>query len=84
VWAYGGGGVAAYELSAGIRGDPTPGPYDGRGNCYIEFGDELVGRVEVDFLSGPHPTASFAAPSAAITAEKRDFASSRRARWFGT
>jgi sulfide:quinone oxidoreductase len=84
VFAEGAGRVVADQLIGRIRGDATPAPYDGRGNCYIEFGDELVGRVEVDFLSGPRPTASFAAPSPAITAEKREFASSRRARWFGT
>ena len=84
VFAEGAGRVVADELIARIRGDGQAGAYDGRGNCYIEFGDELVGRVEVDFLSGPSPTASFAPPSATITEEKREFTSSRRARWFGT
>jgi sulfide:quinone oxidoreductase len=83
VFAEGAGRVVADEIVARIRGDGAADAYDGRGNCYIEFGDELVGRVEVDFLSGPSPTSFFAAPSPAITAEKREFASSRRARWFG-
>ena len=57
--------------------------YDGRGSCYIEFGAGRVGRVDVDFLSGPKPTGTFQEPSAALVAEKEHFGSSRRARWFG-
>jgi NADH dehydrogenase FAD-containing subunit len=51
---------------------------------YIEFGSRRVGRVDIDFLSGPTKTGSFNAPSAALVAEKEHFGSSRRARWFGT
>jgi sulfide:quinone oxidoreductase len=83
VFAEGAGRVVADQLISRIRGDGMPGAYDGRGNCYVEFGDELVGKVDVDFLTGPRPTAAFSPPSPEITAEKREFASSRRARWFG-
>ena len=58
------------------------GYYDGLGSCYIEFGAGRVGRVDVDFLSGPKPTGTFQAPSDALVAEKEEFGSSRRARWF--
>jgi sulfide:quinone oxidoreductase len=75
--------VVAETLIARIRGDELPGPYDGRGSCYIEFGAGQVGRVDVDFLSGPKPTGTFQAPSAALVAEKEHFGSRRRARWFG-
>jgi sulfide:quinone oxidoreductase len=75
--------VVADELIARIRGTAPPAPYDGRGSCYIEFGDDLVGRVDVDFFSGPKPTGVFTPPSAAVTAEKRDFTAERLARWFG-
>jgi hypothetical protein len=38
----------------------------------------------VDFFSTTgHPTGTFVAPSMDTAAEKADFASSRRARWFG-
>ena len=56
----------------------------GRGSCYVEFGGGRVGRVDVDFLSGPKPTGMFREPSAALVAEKEQFGSSRRARWFGS
>ena len=49
----------------------------------MEFGQGRVGRVNVDFLSGPHPTGSLDEPSAEYAAEKVEFGSSRRARWFG-
>ena len=40
--------------------------------------------VDVDFFSGPKPTGTYQAPSAALVAEKQQFGSSRRARWFDT
>jgi sulfide:quinone oxidoreductase len=61
-----------------------PALYLGQGSCYIEFGHGRVGRVDIDFLSGPTRTGSFKAPSADLVAEKEHFGSSRRARWFGT
>ena len=76
--------VVAESLIARSRGGEKPGDYDGRGSCYIEFGAGRVGRVDVDFLSGPKPTGSFQAPSTDLVAEKERFGSSRSARWFGT
>jgi sulfide:quinone oxidoreductase len=83
VFAEGAARVAAAEILTEIRGGETPAGYDGRGSCYIEFGAGQVGRVDVDFLSAPKPTGTFQAPSSAIVAEKQEFGSSRRARWFG-
>jgi sulfide:quinone oxidoreductase len=82
VFAEGAARVVADELIAQIRGSDAPPPYDGTATCYVEFGDELVGRVSVDFFSGQSPTGVFSEPSAAITAEKAAFGASRRARWF--
>ena len=59
------------------------GLYDGLGQCLIEFGGGRVGRVDVDFLSGPKPIGVFQPPSPALVAEKKEFGASRRARWFG-
>lgn len=83
VFAEGAARTAASALIAEIRGEAPPAPYDGLGSCYIEFGSGRVGRVDVDFLSGPKPTGAYQKPSAALVAEKREFGSSRRARWFG-
>jgi sulfide:quinone oxidoreductase len=76
--------VVADQLIARIRGDDQPAGYDGTGSCYIEFGDDEVARVDVDFFSTPgHPSGSFTAPSEAVAAEKADFGATRAARWFG-
>ena len=83
VFAEGAARVVAASLIATIRGDEQPGPYGGLGSCYIEFGAGRVGRVDVDFLSGPKPTGAFREPSAALVAEKHEFGASRAARWFG-
>lgn len=82
VFAEGAARVVAESVIARIRGGEQPGAYDGRGICFIEFGAGRIGRVEVDFLSGPKPTGSFGEPSAELAADKQHFGSSRRARWF--
>jgi sulfide:quinone oxidoreductase len=82
VFAEGAARVVAKQLIARAGRGEQPPPYDGRGSCYIEFGSGRVGRVDIDFLSGPKPTGTFQAPSDALVAEKREFGSSRRARWF--
>jgi sulfide:quinone oxidoreductase len=83
VFAEGAARVVAASLIATLRGGERPQPYGGIGSCYIEFGAGRVGRVDVDFLSGPKPTGTFQEPSAALVAEKHHFGSSRSVRWFG-
>ena len=83
VFAEGAARVVATDLIAQVTGSEPPLPYSGAGSCYVEFGAQQVGRVDVDFFSGPVPTGSFAGPSAALAGEKAYFGSSRRARWFG-
>jgi sulfide:quinone oxidoreductase len=84
VFAEGAARVVAASLIATLRGGEQPGAYGGLGSCYIEFGGGRVGRVDVDFLSGPKPTGTFREPSAALVIEKHQFGSSRSARWFGS
>lgn len=83
VFAEGAARVVAQNLIAEWRDADQAARYGGQGSCYIEFGQGRVGRVDVDFLSGPSPTGTYRAPSAALVAEKEHFGSSRRARWFG-
>lgn len=83
VFAEGAARVVAASLLAAMRGEAQPERYGGAGTCYIEFGGGRVGRVDVDFFSGPKPTGEFHAPSPALVAEKDDFGATRRARWFG-
>jgi sulfide:quinone oxidoreductase len=83
VFAEGAARTVAETLIAEQRGGDGAAGYGGQGSCYIEFGGGRVGRVDVDFLSGPSPTGTYSAPSAALIAEKERFGASRRARWFG-
>jgi sulfide:quinone oxidoreductase len=83
IFAESAGRAVAEHLLAEIRNAGTPRPYDGAGACYIEFGDDTVGRVDVDFLTGPTVTAPFTPPSLEVAGEKKQFARDRRARWFG-
>lgn len=69
-------------LVATLKGGPRPPPYSGAAVCYIETGGGTVAKVDVDFLSGPRPTALFTAPSAEVAEEKRRFGEVRARRWF--
>jgi sulfide:quinone oxidoreductase len=82
VFAEGAARVVAQQLIAELRGGAPPDRYLGQGSCYVEFGDGRVGRVDIDFLSGPEKTGTFKGPSTELAAEKELFGSSRRARWF--
>lgn len=84
VFSEGAARVVASSIVARRRDREQPDGFDGRGACYVEFGSGLVGRVDVDFLSGPKPTGTFREPSLELVAEKKHFGASRRARWFGT
>jgi sulfide:quinone oxidoreductase len=83
VFAEGAARVAADSVIAELQGGEEPPAYTGEGSCYVEFGANRVGRVDVNFLSGPSPTGSFLNASAALVGEKEHFGSSRRRRWFG-
>jgi len=76
--------VVADDIAARLRGDVLQRRYEGAGSCYIEFGRGLVGKVEANFLGGPAPTARLVGPSRELAAEKEEFASTRRERWFGS
>ncbi|GLQ54047.1 NAD(P)/FAD-dependent oxidoreductase [Devosia nitrariae] len=83
VFAEGAAKAVASALIARINGAGEPVQYDGFGTCYIEFGAGRIGKVEVDFFSGPTPTGNYYEPSVALRADKEHFGSSRRQRWFG-
>jgi sulfide:quinone oxidoreductase len=85
------GGIAEGEaatvanvLIAQLTGGSAPAPYDGAAGCYVELGDDLVGRIDVNFLSYDTPVAKFSAPTAALSEEKTAWGSTRVDRWFGS
>lgn len=75
--------VVAADIAATLAGSEPPAPFEGSGICYAEFGEGLVGKVEVSFLRGEKPEAQRYEPSVAWAAEKGEFGATRRARWFG-
>lgn len=83
VFAEGAARVVAAAIIAQLRGGPSPEAYKGAGTCYVEFGRGQIGKVDVDFLSGPKPVGTFHGASEALVAEKAYFGSSRIQRWFG-
>ena len=83
VFAEGAAKAVAEALIARIQDKGKGNLYAGAGTCYIEFGGGRIGKVEVDFFSGPKPTGTYWKPSVELRSEKERFGSSRRARWFG-
>ena len=84
VFAEGAAKVAADSIIAEFENAAGPSPFLGDGSCYIEFGQGKVGRVDVNFFSGPAPTGIYREASEALVTEKKYFGSSRADRWFGT
>jgi sulfide:quinone oxidoreductase len=82
VFAEGAAKIAAASIVAEFSGGEQPAPYKGNGTCYVEFGDGQVGKVEVDFFSGPSPFGTYTEASVDLVADKQYFGSSREARWF--
>ncbi|PWU02489.1 MAG: flavoprotein reductase [Bacteroidetes bacterium] len=83
VFAEGAAKAAAESIIAAFESGETPEPYKGNGTCYIEFGGGKVGKVNVDFFSGPAPFGTYEEATEELVADKEQFASSRKARWFG-
>ena len=84
VFAEGAAKIAAATIIAEFERGDLPSPYKGDGICYVEFGDGRVGKVNVDFFSGPSPFGTYTEASAELVADKELFGSSRVARWFGS
>ena len=82
VFSEGQASVVACQIISRLRGTPGAVTYDGQGTCYLEFGHNLVGRVNVTFLSGQAPFGDLDGPSELIAADKAHFGISRIQRWF--
>ena len=82
VFAEGAAKIAAEAIIATYRRSEISSSYKGTGSCYVEFGEGKVGRVDVDFFSGPSPKGTHTEASEEIAVEKEHFGSSRKDRWF--
>ena len=83
VFAEGAARVVADGIVARRRGGESSARHLGQGTCYIEFGEDRIAAVDIDFLSGPEKTGRFSPPSPEQRELKDRFGRDRRARWFG-
>ena len=73
----------ARAIAAELRGDEQPEPFDGRGFCPVEVGENAAAFVRGDWYAEPEPVVQVDGPSEAYAAEKRNFETERLQRWFG-
>jgi len=71
------------SIIARQRGSDERHLYAATGSCYVELGGGRLGRMDLDFYSGPKLKSTYYEPSAAWREDKQKFGASRRARWFG-
>ena len=83
VFAEGQAAVVADLIAAQVRSASTSAAYDGHGICYMEFGHEMIAKVDVTFTRGERPVGSLEGPSADLMSDKNDFGTSRVLKWFG-
>lgn len=82
-FAEGQAATVAERIVATARSERDLPTYGGRGVCYLEFGEDRVGEVDVTFLPGQAPYGVWREPTAEQAADKVRWASSRAERWFG-
>ncbi len=82
VFAEGQADVVATAIIAAAADGQTSETYGGHGQCYLEFGQGQVARVDVTFLTGQPPTGTYEAPSSGLADQKAEFGSTRIRRWF--
>ena len=73
----------AAAIAAEILGDAAPGPFDGRGYCFVETGLRESALIEGDFYTEPEPSVLVGDVSAVHHEEKVAFERERLVRWFG-
>jgi sulfide:quinone oxidoreductase len=83
VFAEGQAAVVADRIAAQLRNASSSAAYDGRGVCYLEFGHDMIAKVDVTFTSGERPVGRLEGPSVELLRDKAEFGSSRVLRWFG-
>lgn len=82
VFAEGAGRIAAQSILASLGHGEMDESFSGKGSCYVEFGEGRVGKVDVDFFSGPSPVAVHREASFDNALEKIRFVEERVQRWF--
>ena len=82
-FAVGAARSAAESIIAAHDGHEFTAEYNGRGSCYVEFGEGMVGRADVDFFSKSRPTGIHRGVSTMLADEKKALEKNNKAFWFG-
>jgi sulfide:quinone oxidoreductase len=83
VFAESAAAIVAEDIAATLSGGELERENEGAGHCWLELGGGRVAKVDVNFFGGPKPAATIVGPSVEMRAEKKEFAETRRRRWFG-
>jgi sulfide:quinone oxidoreductase len=83
VFAEGQASVVAARIASLVQGDEASAAYDGHGVCYMEFGRDMIAKVDVTFTSGARPVGNLEGPSVDLMRDKDQFGTSRVQKWFG-
>ena len=83
VFTEGQAAVVGRRIIDTIRGRDTEARYNGAAACYLEFGEDLVGRVDIVFAPGEPPHGALSGPNAELAEEKNSYGGDRIQRWFG-
>ena len=82
-FAMGAARSAAESIIAEYLGHEFTAHFDGKATCYVEFGEEKVGRADVDFFTDTSPRGIHYQASKELSQEKRALEIQLKARWFG-
>lgn len=83
VFTEGQAAVVGRRIIDTIRGCDTEARYNGAAACYLEFGEDLVARVDIVFAPGEPPHGDLSGPNAELAEEKNSYGGDRIKRWFG-
>ncbi|NDJ61027.1 MAG: NAD(P)/FAD-dependent oxidoreductase [Chloroflexi bacterium] len=82
IFAEGAARTVARTIIAELKGGDQPEDFDGAGICHVEFGENLVSRIEIVFPPDGSPYGIFTPASEALGNEKKEFEAHRLERWF--
>ena len=74
--------IVAENIISEFMGTEFNEEHNGKGTCYVEFGEGNVARVDVDFFSNPSASGIHYEASKQIAQEKKSYELVRKARWF--
>ena len=75
--------TVAKIIMAEFHNGELPDSYDGIGSCFIEFGNNRVGKINVDFYSHPAPKGELVEVADVVTNEKLKYGKKKLRKWFG-